>query len=319
MRDAHLPSLLRLGDHFEIVAVYSRSQASAAELARLLPKPVTLYTDYAALLADRAVEALDVVLPIPAVTPYIMQALASGKHLVSEKPIAADLTTARTLLAAYRGRDQQVWMVAENWRYESAFVQAEELIRSGAIGQPLTCHAALFAPVLAGNKYFGSTWRQSGQLPGGYLLDGGVHHTAAMRMLVGEIVEVSATIRQVAPHLPPADTISAHLRFANGAIGSYLASYGLASPWPPHLHMIGEQGAIRLQRGEVELSHNGAIRTIQCAKYDGVENELAAFATAIRSGAPQRNTPEEGYRDLAAVEALLRSAQQGTLEAVETL
>jgi predicted dehydrogenase len=310
-RDAHAPSLLRLRNEFEIVAVYSRTEATATRLARELPGPPSICTDYAALLADPAVEALDIVLPIPAVPAALLAALASGKHILSEKPIAPDRATARTLLAAYTQRDRQVWMVGENWRYESAIVQAAELVRRGAIGAPLTCYTALFTPVLPGNKYYGSPWRQSGEIPGGHLLDGGIHHIAALRMIVGEITAVSAATKQLAPHLPPADTISAHLHFANGAVGTYLASFAIGAPWPPYFHIVGEKGALRVQRGEIELTSNGATEIISCPKYDGVEMELRAFAQAIRRQAPQINTPEEADRDLAVIEALLQSASSG--------
>jgi predicted dehydrogenase len=311
MRDAHVPSLLRQREHFEIVAVYSRSVESAAQLAVLLPGEPRIFTDFHELLADPTIEGVDVVLPIAAAQPYIVEALASGKHVISEKPIAVDSAAARELLNAYNQSTGPVWMVAENWRYESAFVEAAAVVRSGAIGQPLTCHWAIYAPILPGNKYYGSAWRESGQLPGGYLLDGGVHYAAGFRLLVGEIVAVSATVTQIAPHLPPADTISAHLRFANGAVGSYLASFGVAAPWPPHLYVVGTQGALRMQRGEVEVTRAGATRRITCEKYDGVEKELVAFAASIRTSAAHANGPEEAYRDLLVVEALLHSAATG--------
>jgi predicted dehydrogenase len=316
MQDAHLPSLLRQRDHFQIVAVYSRNAATARKLAEHIPEPVQLFTDFDALLADPTIEAVDIVLPILAMPAYVAQALRAGKHVISEKPIAADLAAAQTLMAEYSDQDRQVWMVGENWRYESAFVRTAELVQRGAIGQPLTMHWSIYAPILPGNKYFGSTWRESGELPGGYLLDGGVHHIAALRLIIGEIVEVSATVKGVAAHLPPADTIAAHLRFANGAVGVYLAGYSLTSPWPPYLHVLGEEGALRMQRGEVEITRNGQSEVVRCEKFDGVEQELIAFARAIRSGAPHINTPAAALGDLAVVNALLRSAAEGRPVAV---
>ncbi|RIK39879.1 MAG: hypothetical protein DCC55_16785 [Chloroflexi bacterium] len=311
MHDAHVPSLLRLADQFEIVAVYSRSQASAARLAERLPQPVSIFTDYAALLADQAVEAVLIVLPIPVMPGYVAQALAAGKHVISEKPIAVDLDSARRLLDEYAGRGGQIWMVGENWRYESAFVQAAKLVRGGVIGAPVTCHWAAYTPVTPQSKYYGSAWRESGEVRGGYLLDGGVHHAAGLRMVVGEIVEVSATVRQVAAHLPPADTLAAQLRFANGAVGTYLATYAVAGPWPPYLYVVGEKGALRMQRGEIEITIGGKTEVQKCNKFDGVELELAAFAAAVHTGQPHANPPEEALRDLAVIDALLRSAASG--------
>ena len=245
-RDAHLPSLLRLGDRFAVTAIYSRTAAAATALAQSLPSPVKIYTDLAALLADPDNEAVDVMLPIDVMPEAVAQALDSGKHVISEKPLAADVATGRRLLSHYGQRNQQVWMVGENWRYEAAFLQAADLVRGGAIGRPITCHVAHYAPVLPTSKYYHSAWRRSGSFPGGYLLDGGIHQMAALRLIVGEIAEVSAMTTQRLPDLPPADTISATLHFANGALGTYLASYAVGAPWPAHLHVVGDKGSLRV-------------------------------------------------------------------------
>jgi len=308
-KDAHLPSLLRLRDQFEIVAIYSRTEAAAVALAQTLPHPVRIYTDLGALLADPEIEAVDIVLPIDVMPTVVAQALASGKHLISEKPIAPDVVTARRLIAAYHPSAGQVWMVGENWRYEDAFIQAREIVEQGEIGRPVMCHMTVFAPVTPASKYYHSAWRNAGHIPGGYLLDGGVHHVAAMRLVVGEIAAVSATTSLVNSHLPPVDTVSAALRFVNGTHGVYSASYAVGAPWPPYLHVVGEKGALRVIRGEIELTSGNVTRTLQSDKFDGVQKELSAFAAAIRQTSAHRNPPAEALRDLAVVEAMLHAAQ----------
>lgn len=310
-KDAHVPSLLRLPASFELVALYSRTATSAQALAQAIPHPVKIYTDLTALLADPEIEAVDIVLPIDAMPAAVTQVLASGKHLISEKPIAGDVATARRLLAAYQHRNQQVWMVGENYRYEEAYLQVAELVRNGEIGRPVTCHLIHYAPLSPSSKYYHSAWRRSGTFPGGYILDGGIHQVAALRLMLGEIAAVSAVMTQVLPDLPPADTISTTLRFANGVLGAYMASYAVGAPWPPQIHIVGEKGALRVIRGEIEITKQGTTQTIKCSAYDGVQKELAAFAAAIRTGEPHRNSPEEALRDLAVIEAMLRAAESG--------
>lgn len=310
-RDAHVPSLLRLPESFELVAVYSRTEASATALAQAIPHPVKIYTDLTKLLADDEIEAVDIVLPIDVIPAVVTQALASGKHVLSEKPIAGDVATGRRMIEAYVHRDQQVWVVGENYRYEEAYLQAAALVQSGAIGRVVTCHLAHYAPILPSSKYYHSAWRRSGTFPGGYILDGGIHQVAILRMIIGEVAEVSAVLSQVLPDLPPADTISATLRFANGALGTYLASYAVGAPWPPHLHIVGDQGAIRVLRGEIELTKQGTTQTLKYPAFDGVQKELAAFAATIRTGEPHRNPPDEALCDLAIIEAMLQAAASG--------
>jgi len=305
-RDEHLPAIKRLGDTFEVVAIYSRTQASAAALAAHVPNPVNLYTELDPLLARDDIEAVDILLPIAVMPPVIEKALASGKHIISEKPIAPDVATARRLIEAQRG---QVWMVAENWRYEDAFQKAEPIV--GEMGRLIMCHFPIHSPMLPDNKYYASGWRFSGNFPGGMLMDGGVHHVAAMRMLLGEISEVSAFTAQVRDDLPPADTLSVAMRFASGLIGTYTVTYTTAAPWPPALHIVGEQGAVRVHRGELQVTRGGETTTVPVTAGKGVERELVAFASAIRSGMPHLNTPEQGLQDVAAIEAMLRSAETG--------
>lgn len=307
-RDAHLPSLRNLSEQFTIVAVYSRTAATAATFAAEIGADVEIYTDLAALLAAPTIDAVDVVLPIPVMAPVVEQALRSGKHLISEKPLAADVATSRQLLAAHQG---QVWMVAENWRYESAYVEAARLVADGAIGAPRSCQLTLYLPMTQSSKYFGTVWRRSGDFFGGSIMDGGVHHAALLRMVLGEITEVTAQTAHISPLFAVDETLSATLRFANGALGSYFVTYGQGAPWPGDLYVAGDEGSLRVQRGKIELTRAGQTEQISCAKFDGVQQEFAAFAAAIQSGQPHRNSAAEGLRDVAVIEAMLRAAASG--------
>lgn len=307
-RDVHLPALQALGKTFSIVAVYSRSQAKAEALAEQLPEPAEASSDLPALLARDDIEAVDIVLPINAMPPVVEMALRAGKHVVNEKPVAPDLAVGRRLLAAYAEHSGQVWMVAENWRYEDAFAQAAAIIRSGEIGRPLLCHWVVYNPINPDNKYYATPWRRSGDFPGGFVLDVGVHHVAVLRWLLGEIVGVSAMAHQMRADLPPADTLNATLRFESGVTGVYQATYALNAPWPPALHITGEAGSVRVHRQALEVTSGGTTRTVPVTPHQGVQRELAAFAAAVREGQIHRNSPQQALQDLAVVEAMLRSA-----------
>ena len=338
-RDAHLPALNRLRDQFDLAAIWSRSQASAAALGDhwralaspaapaataqdsltrspahpLTPSSPDLTTDLTALLARADIDAVAIVLPIPAQPAVVAQALAAGKHVISEKPIAPSREEALALLQAHRRRPECVWMVAENWRYEEAFMRGAQLIRSGAIGRPLLAHWAQYSPILRpGSKYARSEWRREGLFAGGLLLDGGVHHMAVLRMLLGEVTAVAAHVQQLDPQLLPADTITATLTFDSGAQATYLNTFALGTPFATPLVIAGERGSLRIERGRIELADaGGQVQVTECAYYNGVDNELAAFAAAVREGAAHRNTPLAALGDLAVIEALLLSAQEG--------
>lgn len=308
-RDAHAPALARMAERFEVVAVCSRSAAAAEQLAAQIGPDVAAYTDMAALLARADIEAVDILLPIAVQPAVVAQALAAGKHVVSEKPIAPDVAAGRELVARYTKYPDQVWMVAENWRYEEAYVRAAELVQAGAIGQVVGLHYAQYTPMQPGNKYYGSAWRRAATFQGGLLLDSGVHYVAAMRMIAGEIVAVAAHVTQLTSDLPPADTVAATLAFAGGALGVYFNTYAGATPWHAPLTVTGTHGSLRVERGRVELADaQGVVETITCGAFNGVDRELAAFAAAVRTGVPHRNTPVQALRDVAVIEAMLGSA-----------
>jgi predicted dehydrogenase len=311
-RDAHLPAIQSLADTFEIAAVYSRTQPTAEGFARLLPKPPPIYTDLDAMLAHPNIDAFNVLLPIEQLAQAVEQSLATGKHVISEKPIAPDVSTGRRLLDLYSGRSSQVWMVAENWRYETAFMHAAEVIQSGEIGQPLVFHWVLHIPFMPDGKYYQTSWRRSGTFPGGLLMDGGVHHIAVIRLILGEIASVSAETAQMRPDLPPADTVSAALRLDSGVIGHYTVNYTASAAFQTYLSIVGTKGSLRVSRDAVEISVGTSTRSHSFSYSDGVRAELAAFAAAINEGTPHRNSPQAALQDVAVVEAILNSAASGT-------
>ncbi len=312
-RDAHVPALQTLADRFEVAAVYSRTRANAEALAAAIGPAVEATTDLDALLARDDIEAVDILLPIHVLPEAVERALAAGKHVLSEKPIAPTVARGRALLARWQeGGAGQAWMVGENWRYEPAFVRAAEWVAAGQIGRPLLAQFSLhvdFSP--GGAKYYATAWRREELYPGGMVLDGGVHHVAALRLVLGEIVGVQAAITQARDDLPPADTLSAALEFAGGALGSYSVTFATGAPWPPTLHITGTEGALWVQRGQLRLTTGGETRRRDLPDDQGVANELAAFAAAIRDGQPHRNTPAEALRDVAVIEAFLTSAETG--------
>ncbi len=311
-RDAHVPALLALGGAFQIVAVCSRTLDSARRLAALLPYEVDLYDDREALLARRDIEAVDIILPIPLLPEAVTAALQAGKHVISEKPVAPTVAAGLRLLEVYRRHRGQVWMVAENYRYEEPFLRAAEVMASGEIGRPLLADWAIHVSLTPGNKYYGTPWRHEGGYPGGQLLDGGIHHLAGLRVVLGEIAAVSASVRHFRAGLPPSDTLAATLEFTSGALGTYAVTYASGAPWYGNLRIVGEEGAMLVARTEALIvASKGETRTIPIAPQVGVPAELAGFAAAIRAGIPHRSPPDEAVRDLAVLEALLQSAEAG--------
>lgn len=91
-------------------------------------------------------------LPIPAQPSYIRAALRAGKHVLSEKPIAGDLNTARTLLSEYQALETKpLWGVAENWRFLGKFTRVAEEVRK--LGSVKAFRVSVRTLIGEGSKY----------------------------------------------------------------------------------------------------------------------------------------------------------------------
>ncbi len=316
-REAHLPALQALGETYTVAAIYSRTEATAQRLANQIERPVDITTDIDALMARDDIDAVNIILPIHLMPDVIHKALDARKHIISEKPAAPDLATGRALLAHHAQHPELVWMVAENWRYEPVMVQAAAIVSDGEIGRPVLAQLDQHIAMTPDNKYYHTPWRREGAFPGGFIMDGGVHHVALLRMILGEIVAVHATARQMHPDLPPLDTLNAVLEFADGFTGSYSVTYAADSPWTQTLHIVGEEGAVLMDRESIHIICDTGERTLALPAHQGVQEELAAFADAINQGTAHRNTAREGLQDVAVIEAMLLSARTGKRATVE--
>ena len=201
-------------------------------------------------------------------------------------------------------------MVAENFRYIQEFNTAGQIIRRGDIGKPIQFCWTTYVNVTPDNKYYHTSWRRANNFPGGFVLDKGVHNMAAMRTIMGEVKSVFAFATQLREDLPPVDTLSATLHFENGAFGVFTMTTAADSPWGDHLHVVGDQGALRIDSGQLVVTAAGKT-SAQSFLGNNVQAELVDFARAIQQGTPPAATPQEALQDVAIIEAMLDSARTG--------
>lgn len=311
----HWPALSELSDDFRVIALVNRTPAKAEVLASTVEAATghrpTVYAGYAEMLAREKPAAVSLALP-PALNPEVTEAgLSAGCHVIAEKPIAANLSDATRMLpwSAQYGR---VLMIAENVRYFATQRRAAQLIADSAIGEPRAASWFLYPHVGPESPYYHTDWRLQPEHPGGYISDGGVHHMAAFRMLVGEVEAVTAQVASLRSDLRPIDTITAALHFASGAVATYGATYALRGP-ESALQVAGSEGVVLVWRTAVELWRGGKPlqRWDEPSQQDGMIPMYQDFARAIRSGRPPNSTAAEGWADLRLIVALLRAAQTG--------
>lgn len=97
-----------------------------------------------------------IALPILSQPKYIEAALSAGKHVLSEKPIAADIKRAEKLLAYYKSdkvKGGATWGVAENFRFLESFEYGRQEVQK--LGRVLNFRIKIFGNVKPGGRYFG--------------------------------------------------------------------------------------------------------------------------------------------------------------------
>jgi predicted dehydrogenase len=318
----HLPALVTL--KAKLKAVYSRSAKTASnflsESKKLGVEGIELYSEdtpghtLGDLLRRQDIKAVIIVLPIPVQPDIIRRCFAAGKHVLSEKPIAKDVSTARLLLEDYKkeyASNGIIFNIAEQFRYiEGVELARKWIVDEKAVGQLNQVHLRIWRNVKAGGKYYETEWRKSPQYQGGFILDGGIHHVAQLRYVSGqEIIETRGFARQVAAHMPPLDTVNAGILLSGGATGTFSMSFASTKSATENI-FIGTKGSLTITGSHLETIlklEDVAGNTIKdlAVKNQGVEQEIKAFLNAVEAGnSESRAGPEEALNDLAVIESL---------------
>lgn len=315
-REEHLPAVEKSKD-LTLKAVYSRSLKSAKSLETDSSK-VDLYSDDSGtgkglddLLARDDIGAVIIALPIKNQPGYIRKVLTAGKHVLSEKPVAENVQEGAELIKWYEKEIRPkgvTWGVAENARFWAARVKAGE--ERANLGRALTFRARQQFLINPGGKYYETDWRKVPTHQGGFLLDGGVHFAAVLRLLLRDdpLVSLSAQTAQLQEHLPPVDTVEAAAKAKSGAVGSISFSFGTTAN--------GSEYNIGCEKGFVSVSNETL--TVD-GKEEKVEEEGSGVAPEVRAWgeglakkqADKLQSPREALADLEIIEACLRSGEQG--------
>ncbi|MCJ1321368.1 hypothetical protein MMC15_006712 [Xylographa vitiligo] len=318
-REEHLPAVEASKD-LTLKAVYSRSLKSAKTLSSDTSN-VDLYSDdsgsgkgYKDLLGRSDIHAVIIALPILNQPEYIRAALSAGKHVLSEKPIAENVKDAADLIKWYQSNidtKKVTWAVAENFRYLNSFDHAQQEVQK--LGRVLGFRVRLYGNVQAGSKYYETEWRKTPTHQGGFLLDGGVHFTAGIRLLLGskdKITRLSAFTNQLQKHLPPVDSVDATMKTATGSTGTFQVSFGTT--------LTGSEWTVGCEGGSVSVSGSTITTNIDGKEEktevkderSGVPPEVRKWGEALTAGKTnERQNPEEALADLELLELMLRSGE----------
>lgn len=157
----HIDAVRRLGD-VDIIGIAGSSLDSAKKRARELGV-AQAFASYRELLADPAVQVVHNTTPNHLHKEISLAALRAGKHVISDKPLAANVQESRELFEA--ARDAGVAnVVTFNYRGHALVQQARAMIAKGKLGAPVLVHGRYLQDWLADERTY--TWRLDPKLGG---------------------------------------------------------------------------------------------------------------------------------------------------------
>jgi len=292
---AQLPQTARA----ELVAVGSRSSASAGTFADEFQCSPCNYED---LLADPNVEAVYISLPNGLHHEWTVRALRAGKHVLCEKPLAANANQAEEMFAEAEAVDR-VLVEAFMYRCQPIIKRLLETVHQGAIGQLklIRTHFTFNRPPLS------SDVRYQSQLAGGSLMDIGCYCINLARAIAAaEPTEMHAVAHQ---HELGVDEYAAGtLSFAGEPLAVFTC--GMTVTADRTTFIAGSEGYIAIEtpwfsNGSFQIVKGDEVQTItEESPMDLYALEAEAFAAIVQDGAKPWITKDDSIGNMRVLDQL---------------
>ncbi|MCZ6476375.1 MAG: Gfo/Idh/MocA family oxidoreductase [Gammaproteobacteria bacterium] len=279
---------------------------------------IPLLDDYQKVLEDPEIDAVILCTPHSQHEDQVHAAIDHGKQIFCEKPLSLTKASAERMVTAAR-KAGLVMGVGHERRFESTMEEITRLVTSGEIGTHMHAEAnfshEIFASLAADN------WRGSKEEGPAVGMTGmGVHLTDLLISMLGPVEAVTAQTARRVLDLPTGDVVNVQLRFASGATG-YVAAIS-ATPYYGRFTVFGDRMWVEA-RDDSHPQHGGKTHLITCGK-DGVQHtrtfdakdpvraNLEEWADAVTNGAKYRFSDDQRIGNVAVLEAITKSVENGT-------
>jgi predicted dehydrogenase len=304
-----LADAMKRSDQFEIAACYTRSDEKRQAFAKKYGcKPAASYDD---ILNDRSIAAVINTTPNNVHLETTRAAAQAGKHVFLDKPIANTITDGRAITEACR-KARVVLALGYQRRKESHFRWVRKQIDDGVFGKLVNAEANISRDRLG--QFDLNSWRYTAEgMPGGVMLQIGIHYTDVLEYLMGPIKAVNGRLAQLVLPGDNPDVASLVMEHDNGALSTLNASYASASEYYC-MNIYGKeasayydlhQGLRFLKRGSKSSN------PVPCEKNDTIREELEEFADAVRGKGKPEMDGEASTRSLAVLRAGIQSSREG--------
>jgi predicted dehydrogenase len=291
----------------EIAAVAARDPERARAFAsrHRIPRAVA---SYEALVDDPDIDAVYVPLPNALHCTWTLRALAAGKHVLCEKPLASNAAEAQEMAAA-AARSRRVLMEAFHWRYHPLAARMVEIVAGGALGRVQRIETSMCVPLpLPGNI------RYVYALGGGATMDTGSYAIHMLRHLAGaepQVTRAEARLSSAAVDR----CMDADFAFVDGRTGRMRCSIFSARLLDISARVVGDGGEMTvLNPVAPQYYHRLVVRTARGKRAERVEgrptyeHQLRAFAAAVTTGGPVMTSAQDAIANMRVIDAVYQAA-----------
>lgn len=312
-----LAAVIENSDALDLRACYTRSKDKAAAFA--VKFNCQAVESYEAMLALDDLDGVILTTPNSAHRSGAEAAARAGKHVFVEKPISNTLEDGRAMIAACEASGV-VLAVGHSYRRHGALRHLRRLIDDGELGR-ISLAEGVFSND-NGLKLKPGLWRSDPvEIPGGCLMQIGIHQVDNLLYLLGPVSDVSAYFNRLETEPEIEDVTAVLMRFKSGAIGYIAADYISPRRFTLALHGTKANAYFDMDNDGLRLQRTGETKPspVEYEPNDHLRAELEDFATAIRSGAAPEIGGRQAMVPLAIVLAAGRSSAEGRSIALSEL
>ena len=294
---------------------------------------VPLYATLDELLVKDRPDGVVIATPNPLHVPQARQCVAAGLPILLEKPVAPTVADAEALVRDAEAVGARI-LIGHHRAHSPIMAKACQVVQSGVLGRLVAVTGT--AMFLKPDRYFADApWRRE---PGaGPILLNMIHEVHNLRMLCGEIVAVQAFASHAVREFPVEDTVAISLRFANGALGTFLLSDTAASArsWEQTSQenkayssyddedcylVAGTNGSLAVPTMRLKTYPRPADRSwwkpfevgvVGVVREDPIALQMEHFGAVVRGEAQPLVSARDGLQNLRVTEAIVAAAQSG--------
>jgi len=233
-----------------------------------------------------------------------LRAIAAGKHVFCEKPMATTLEDARRVLEAAQASGR-VFQVGHNRRFSKVYSRVRQLL---AASPPHTAHIKMNR-----GELLKPAWTADESVTGGFLFETPIHMFDMMRFQFGEVVSLDARLSRV-------NDFSLLLEFASGMHATFVTSADASWFFPyERMEIFGEYSTIETAEMEslsyrIGLDSETVVENFSPLPLEeklGFREEDRLFVDAALNGGAPPVTALDGYRSVELALACYRSVAEG--------